>query len=101
MRSNKLLFVFLAFLVILLTAPAAYAKRIRGVDGRWYEVDEKALRSHADRRSSYLYGSEGDIAAADASPRHRRNQRRQRHFHAYGGNWHQYCRNNWRRDPRC
>lgn len=101
MRSNKLLLVFLTFLVILVVAPAASAKRIRGVDGRWYEVDENALRTHGDRRNSYPHGSDGAAAAVVRSERQRRIHRRHRHFHAYGGDWHQYCRNNWRRDFRC
>ena len=99
MRSIKVLVTVFAFLSSLLTAPLASAERIRGVDGRWYELDEKSMQHHNDRRASYGYRSRM-VVVAPTSQRHRHVQRRHRHYHAYR-NWHDYCRNNWRRDPHC
>jgi hypothetical protein len=105
MRSMKILAVAVAFFATLLAAPLASAARIRGVDGRWYEVNEQALRHHNDRRGTYSYGSDYSAEAAANSGKqtssiYRQSKHSHRHFHAYR-NWYDYCRNNWRRDPNC
>lgn len=112
MRSMKKMLTVLAFLGTLLAAPLASADRYRGVDGRYYDYD----RSHYDdsryeRRRHYRRSSGGrDVAIAAAvlgtaaiiasSNNDRRHYRRSSAYGGYGS-WSNYCRHNWRRDPRC
>lgn len=113
MLSMKKMLTVLAFLGTLLVAPLASADRYRGVDGRWYETDRHSRYYHDDRRDRrrhYRRSSRNrDVAVAAAilgtaaiiaSNSDRRHHRRHRSYRGYGS-WRNYCRHNWRRDPRC
>ncbi len=112
MRSMKKMLTVLAFLGTMLVAPLASADRYRGVDGRYYDYDRSYYDdSRHDRRRHHRRSSRNrDVAVAAAilgtaaiiasSNNNRRDYRRSRSYGGYG-NWRNYCRHNWRRDPRC
>ena len=116
MRSMKKMLTVLAFLGTMLVAPLASADRYRGVDGRYYDYDRSSYNDgyyddRRDRRRNYRHSSRNrDVAVAAAilgtaaviasSNNRNRSYRRSRSHGGYG-NWNNYCRNNWRRDPRC